>query len=235
MSLRDVEQITESLEETLLESELTSVGTEVSEIAIDLVIDDGVLKDVPIISTLVGLGKTAASVREYLFLKKIIAFITKISTVSKSDRQKMVKRINESDDFKVKVGEKLLYLIDKTEDHETAGIIGLLFAAFVENKMDYSDFLRCSVVVNSVFVEDLKSFVSSDSTYVHIENAGELVGTSLYSLEADPVEVNVDDQSDHKVLRDGGSKYTTDVDGGQFWAHVTSTGEIMRDVLKEKI
>jgi hypothetical protein len=68
--------------------------------------------------TVIGLGKTAMGIKESLFLKKIIYFISELENISATKRHEMFEKIDNSRKFRTKVGEKLLYIIDKCDDHE---------------------------------------------------------------------------------------------------------------------
>ena len=71
----------------------------------------------------------------------------------------MIKRINESDSYKTKVGEKLIFILEKADDLVKAQLIGQLFNAVLENQLGYSMFLRCSEAINNTFESDLLWFL----------------------------------------------------------------------------
>ncbi|HED36968.1 MAG TPA: hypothetical protein ENI76_01780 [Ignavibacteria bacterium] len=123
----ELNELTSSLDKTLKNSDLHNVSVGLAEVVIDRLIDDGVTKDIPIIGTIVGVGKVALGIREGLFLKKIIYFITELKDIPASKRRKMVDEIDSSLRYRIKVGEKLLYIIEKCEDHEKSKIIARLF------------------------------------------------------------------------------------------------------------
>jgi hypothetical protein len=230
------QNLPDSLTKTLIESDISSVAKEISEVALDSMLEEGVFRDIPIVSTVFGVGKTAANVKDYLFLKKVPHFIQRLDDTTLGERKKMISEIDTTEEYRVRVGEKLLYIIDKADDHQTAEAIGILFSAFLKNKISYDDFLKSSTIVNVVFWDDLKSFIKSDDTFMHLEKVSELMGTGLYGIEADPVEVSVDDQDDYKLLREGyGPKYKTEIEGGQLWGRVTPIGELLRSVLKNEV
>ncbi|MDF4560139.1 hypothetical protein P3494_26935, partial [Vibrio parahaemolyticus] len=68
-----------SLEESLVSTmgqRLGGTGTELAEIAIDSVLDDGVLKDIPVVGTAVSLYQTGVAVRERQYVKKLVTFLS---------------------------------------------------------------------------------------------------------------------------------------------------------------
>lgn len=156
----ELNQLSNSLEKTLKDSDLQNVTTGLAEVVIDSLMQDGIAKDIPIIGTIVGVGRAALGIRERLFLKKIIFFISELHDIPANKRHAMVDHINKSDQYRTKVGEKLLYIIDKCEDHEKSQVIARLFKAFIQEKLSYNEFLRSASIVDRTMLEDLKWFIA---------------------------------------------------------------------------
>jgi hypothetical protein len=235
MEEKPLNLVSQSLEETLVNSDLTNIGIELAEIPLDKLLDEGLLKDIPIISTIIGIGKTAQSIKNLLFLKKIIYFMSEVGNIPQKEREDVINEIDKSRKFSVRVGEKLLYIIDKSEDHKSAQIVAKLFSAFLKRKITYSQFLKSSMIVNNVFIDDLKRFVNSSRDFHYrIEDVSDLVGSGLFDIEAEPIDVNVEDQDDYHKSRTS-EKYKANVEGGDLKANVSIIGRIIKDVLKNEI
>ena len=130
--MNDLKTLSGSFENTLKSSDLNNIAADFSEVALDQMIADGAFKDLPIIGTIVNIGKATTSVRDYLFLKKVIGFLTTLEGIPTKDRKEMIEKIDSSGKFRIKVGEKLLFLIDKCQDHEKAKVVARLFAAVIK-------------------------------------------------------------------------------------------------------
>ncbi len=226
-------EISLSLEDTLISSNITSITTELAETSLDQLLDDGLLKNIPIISILVGLGKTAFNIHNRLFAKKIIYFLSQINNIPQKEREEVIKQIDISGKFRIKVGEKLLYIIDKSDDYKSAEIIAKLFAAFLKKEITYSEFLKASTIVNNIFIQDLVRFVeNTDDNYSSsIEDISELLNTGLFNLGMNEVDISVSDQEDYKSRE----KYQTTVDGGTLRADISDIGKIIKKVLKGQL
>lgn len=120
--MNELNNISNSLEETLKDSDLQGVSINLAETFSDAVLEDGILKDIPLIGTITGLAKATFSLRERLLVKKLIYFITGLKSIDPTERNKMISKVNKSEKYKIKVGEKLLYIIDKCEDHVSSTI-----------------------------------------------------------------------------------------------------------------
>ncbi len=224
--------IQDSFDLTLMSSDLQNLSINVSEIIIDSLIKDRLLKDIPIVSTLANLVKIGANIHDKLFLKKILTFLNSLKDISVEDRNKMIRNIDDSKQYRIKVGEKLLYIIDRSEDYEISELAGLVFKYFIEGKIKYIEFLKTSTILNNLTISDFKRFIKMERFYhIDLDNVGDLIGTGLFDLHYEQVDVRVEDQDDHRILLEKyGSKYKTQVEGGGVDADVSRSGEILLEI-----
>jgi hypothetical protein len=224
--LNEIKKISNSFEETIKDSNLQNVSIGLAETLTDSLLEDGLLKDIPIIGTIVGLGKTSIKITDLLFLKKVIAFLSELDDISIEDRKAMIDKIDSSDKFRIKVGEKLLYIVDKCDDYENAQYVSKLFAGYLEGDIDYPDFLRGAKVIERIYVGDLLDFVNDDRRVLQPNELGDYEGTGLYETYTE--EISVRDQDDWKAS----DKYI--VDGGETKGYITDIGDKIRKVLKKE-
>ncbi|MFB9079462.1 hypothetical protein ACFFLS_06210 [Flavobacterium procerum] len=154
-----MENIGTALVEVIKNEKLQDVTKELTELSIDSALKDGLLKDFPILGTLTGLIKVGGDIRDKLFLKKIWSFLSSLDSTTAEQRQKMINDIETSDEYNIKVGEKLLYIIDKCDDHHKSEIIGCLFNQYLKAKISYDEFLLCCSIVERCIIKDLIGFV----------------------------------------------------------------------------
>ena len=114
--MTELSELSNSIEKTLKDSDLQNVTIGLAEVALDNLLKDGIIKDVPIINTILGFGKASLAIKERLFLKKIIYFISGLSSIPINKRNQMIDEIDSSGKYRTRVGEKLLYIIDKCEE-----------------------------------------------------------------------------------------------------------------------
>src|SRR5665647_269195 len=108
--MNDIKKLSNSLEETLKVSDLQNVTIELAETFTDTLLNDGLLRDIPIIGTIVGLTKASFSLNERLLIKKLMYFISDLKDIDASKRKKLITKIDNSEKQKIRVGEKLLYI-----------------------------------------------------------------------------------------------------------------------------
>ena len=218
-----------SLTETLKESNLTEVGVDIAETLLDSTLQDGILKDVPILGSIIGVGKTAAKVKDVLFLKKVLSFINEVKDIPAKEREKIISEIDSSEKFRLKIGEKLLYILDKSDDHEKTQLVGKLFKAFLKQEIDYDAFLRGSAVIDKSIIEDLNWFIKHDWEKLTIEEAGEYIYWGLFEIE--PLKIKVKEAGyDHISQWEQKTNYS--IEGGDLTATITWVGKKLRQYLR---
>ena len=226
--MSELDKITNSFEETLKDTDLQNATIGLAESLTDSLLIDGAAKDIPIIGTIVGIYKAALGVRERLFLKKIIYFISELRSIPIKKRNTVITKIDSSNKYRTRVGEKLLFIIDKCEDHEKAQLISRLFLAFIENKINYSEFLRSASIIERAFLEDIFWFINGDWKFLDIEEIEGDLNSGLFMIK--PNEINVRDQDDWKLASE---PYI--VEGGDFYAEITPIGAKIRELLSAYI
>jgi len=224
--MEEIIKMSNSLEETLKDSNLHNISTGFAETITDSLLEDGFLKEIPIVNTIVGLSKSAIRITDLLFLKKVISFLSKQEFISQKDRKEMIDKIDSSKKYRMKVGEKLLYIIDKCDDYENSQYISMLFAGFIKGEIDYPDFLRASKIIERIYIGDLKKFIEDDRTELNPTELVEYEGTGLYDIYTDEITLNYDDDWQHD------NNYR--VDGGEPIGIITEIGKKIRRVLKDK-
>ena len=237
--MSELKKLSNSFSQTLKDSDLKNATIGLSEVFVDSLIDDGVARDIPIIGTVIGIGKASMGIKEILFLKKIIYFISELKDIPPTKRHKMIERIDNSGKFRTRVGEKLLYIIDKCEDYEKSQIIAFLFSAFLSERISYDDFLRASHIVDKLILEDLKWFILSGwqnedgwkyrdenrDDHLSLDEAGNIATSGLFELVSP--EVMVRDQDDWKRASE---PYI--VEGSELTVRISDIGKKIKDILK---
>jgi hypothetical protein len=171
--------LSDTLSETIKDQNLQEVIADLGEAAIDSILEESLLKDLPIVGTLLGLTKATMSIQDKLFTKKILHFLFQLKNTDVDKRKRQIEKIESDSKYKTKVGEKLLYIIDKCEDSEKSIYVGKLFQCYIEEKLDYEDFLRASKCIELIFLYDLKRFIKEKWNNMDMEEAGDLVGSGL--------------------------------------------------------
>jgi hypothetical protein len=157
--MKKPENPNKKLELVIKDSDLPSLSKDFAEVAVDGIFDDGVLRDLPLVGAVVGVGvgvvKFGNSINKHLSAKKIYKFLFELHKIPQEDRIKKIDEINNSKKHQSSVGEMIFELLDRIESDGKPEIIGKMFAAVIEEKIDFIDYLRCAHIVKNFFYYDL--------------------------------------------------------------------------------
>jgi len=152
--------LSKSLGRTLIQSDLSKVtGSVLESLVEEEFIENEIVKSIPIVNTLFGIGKTYKSVKEILFSQKLVSFLTELSSIDLNRRQEMINKIDSDPKYNQKIGNKLLHIIDNSQDYLTSKYIGKLFASFLKGELDYPEFCKASLILNRIDYYDLQEFL----------------------------------------------------------------------------
>jgi hypothetical protein len=219
------DKISDHLESAIGNHSLQDSTSALIEVALDSAMEDGVLRDIPILGSIIGFGRAAISIRDRMFINKLGYFLKEIETVPSEQRRVLIEEINASEEATVKFGEKILYIVDRCQDHESSRAAGRIFRAFLEKEIDYSEFVSMTSAVDRLLFSDLVRFVMEEREWIPAWEASVYIGTCL--IEFNELETSVEDQWD----RDSSKPYI--VTGNDLTVSVTELGRKLRKILSD--
>ena len=143
---------------SLLGASLGDTGKEFAEVAIDSVLNDGVLKDIPIVGVIAGFCKFGISIREKNLLKQTLEFINAFNSGTISP-ERLTKYKNEIETNPKKAEEELgrcLIIMNSTIEKEQSKLLGRLYNSYVKGSISWSKFVELSDASHRLFVEDIR-------------------------------------------------------------------------------
>lgn len=167
----------ESLIESVGLSSLTDIAIEASDVALDIALNEGLLKEIPVFGWLAKAYSTYHSITDRMFLKKVALFLSGVGHASEEERQNFKNKLDNEPEFRKKVGENLLLLIDRHERLEKSFILGKIFSKVIEGNCPHDIFLKIAAALDHSSIEDLEDL------HKHSENVKDLpesVQQSLY-------------------------------------------------------
>jgi len=172
------------LESVIKNSDLSSLVTEYGELALDSIIDDGVLRDFPVVGTVIGLMKFGSSINQHFTAKKLYKFLFELKDISQKQRNEKINEINNSKKYQSSVGELIFEFLDKIDSDGKPEIIGRLFKAVIEEKIDFNEYLRLTHIIKTAFYFDLVNF--NQSIYLEENNWSieRFIGENRFTIPA---------------------------------------------------
>ncbi len=129
-------KISTALVTTVKSADIGGLSKEYAEIALDSVLSEGVLHDIPVISTIVAIGRVGLSINDQIFAKKLIRFLSSLSELEPEERASMIDRLDSEDGFRHQVGDRLIELLDKIDSHAKPEMLAKAFRAYAAGLID---------------------------------------------------------------------------------------------------
>lgn len=148
--------------------EARSSAASILEVGLDSVLDDGLLKDVPLLSTAASLYKIGHSIKERHYIKKLAEFLQALNNGLVEDDQVQVfrERILHDQKKSKKELEYILILVDRYISDGKATIIAKLYLAYLDSKISWVEFSVYSEVTDQLFINDLDFLRKEDNQIV---------------------------------------------------------------------
>lgn len=148
-----------------IKSDLGGLADTFGELGIDFLLDEGLLKDVPIIGTLTSLVKLGLGIKEVFFLNKLLSFFNSIKDIPLDERNRFMDKYfyGKEEEF----GARLTLTIERYDDIKKPKILANLFKAMCYEEINPSLYFRLSSIVETCFIDDLiflKDFDSRELT-----------------------------------------------------------------------
>ncbi|MNZ69214.1 hypothetical protein D3C78_875060 [compost metagenome] len=174
-----------------------------SEVALDRILEDGLLKDIPIINNLVALYNVKTTISDKIFYKKVVSFHESFASVNRDRFVKWNTWANENIESAEKIASTLVLHIDSQHDLLKCKMVGHIFKKLVEEKIYLNDFEAYAYVISMCSVRDLRKHCveggdQSSSTEASLAQRLQFVGfysfTSESLSQSDKVEYEITDR-----------------------------------------
>ncbi len=221
---------------------ITSIGTAFGQTLRDSclrnVLDNSIVQQIPIVSQLSAMTNGVLQIGDQLFIKKVQHFLFNLKDINVQQRQTAIDEIDKSQKYRIQIGEKLLYILEKAEDWQMAEIIALFFKEFIKKNITYEIFLSISNILDKISVIDLKNFLELTriklnkqqiesnkkplSFSLYDDNLENIINSGLFFFDTNEITVNSDpwkEQGDYLK-----------VDGGDLFIQLSAIGKIISNL-----
>ena len=146
-----------AFKESIFNESLADTVTDIAEIGIDSILSEGLLKDLPIFSVLIGSVRTVRSIQERNMLRNTAIFLDTINS-KKIETEKLNQYKAKLQDEKVAEKElgRVLILLNQYVDNIKSRTLGVLFWKYVNGEYTWDKFCELSDIVSRMFINDLE-------------------------------------------------------------------------------
>jgi hypothetical protein len=124
-----------------------------------------IISEIPVIGTGIKFIRAGFEINNLLFMKKLTKFVKNLKDISPEEVKKWSRKLEDEKEFRKKIGENLLLLINRIDDMgEKPEMVGKIFRAYIREQIDYSTFnILCRAVdrINLNNIQALEEFYST--------------------------------------------------------------------------
>lgn len=174
-----MDKIIPSFASSLFDGSKDSIG-DITELGIDSLLDDGVFKDLPIVSMLVGVKNTYQNIHDRNLLKQTLTFIKQFN--SGSINQEKLNKYRDMLNADSKKAEKelgrVLIILNSTIDMEKSQMLANLYKSYINEKINWNQFCEFAEIIKMLFLND---FNIIDLIYKH--QITDTSGIEIYPID----------------------------------------------------
>lgn len=153
------------------------------EVGLDAIMDEGILKDIPLLSMVVSTYHIGKKLTERHHLRKLVSFIEEINkkSVDEENRIKYIAEIKNNPKKRNAELEYILVLVDRYMSEDKAKMLAKLYLAYLDGGIIWEELTMYAEVIDRFLLLDSGTLISSDGKVTVHRNIG---GESVLRLEA---------------------------------------------------
>jgi hypothetical protein len=171
--------ISDELADTVAEAGLIGLSSEILEFSIDQVLEEGLIKDIPVVGWISKGLSLQRSISDRILFNKILRFIIALESFDSGSKDSFRTKIKNNAKYKRKVGEHLLLILDRIEDLSKPEMVAKCFDHHLTGDLDFSHFLDLVHVIERSTVGDLQALSCPDNKRILFGSVGQAVGCGI--------------------------------------------------------
>lgn len=146
--------------ETVIFDSVLETGIDLAEVGIDLLCEDEILKDIPILGTVFKLGKTVFSISRRMYIKKILIFAQEMQkgNVDKETLQKHKEELLADPKLYNSELETIVEYINRQVGYKKSKYYAKTYILYLNQEIEYDDFIMLFEIIDQIFLSDIDAF-----------------------------------------------------------------------------
>ena len=161
-----------------LTQEVSGVIGEYAELGLDALVEDGLFKDIPVVSTVTAVYRIGKSIRERHHIAKLISFLNEINKgiVNEEKREEYREKFASNEKFRNQELEYILILIDRYISFDKPQMLAKLYLAYLDGEIIWEEFTMYAEVIDRFLLLDCRTLTSDADVYiVPIKRTGDAI------------------------------------------------------------
>ena len=152
--------------ENSLSDRISDLLSNIGEITLDIIMNDELLRGIPLISAAVSLFRMGSIFRDKHNIGKIASFIQEINDrcIDEKTRQRYIEDFKNNANKREQELEYVVIICDRYINYDKARYLAILYLAYLDLKIDWVEFCKYSEVIDRFLPGDLE-FLKENSVY----------------------------------------------------------------------
>ena len=162
--------LSKSLKDSL-SPEFESIISNAAELGIDALLEDGVLKDIPFISSAISIYRIGKSIKEQHNLKKLICFLDELSkcTLDENKHNLYTEKFQQNEKFQKQQLDYIMILVDRYLDYNKPRMLAKLYLAYLSEYIDWQTFSTYAEIIDRLLPDDITYLMYAENLFVVYE------------------------------------------------------------------
>lgn len=166
-----------------LTEEVSGIAGEYVELGLDALVEDGLFKDIPIVSTAVAVYRIGKSIRERHHIAKLISFLNEFNKgiADEEKRAKYRQKFISNETFRNQELEYILLLTDRYISFDKPQMLAKLYLSYLDDEIIWQEFTMYAEVIDRFLMLDRNTLTGDAEKIIVPRNIG---GESVLRLVA---------------------------------------------------
>lgn len=191
----DENNLSFSMSQSITE-ECSELVSSIAEVTLDSVLEDGLLKDIPIIASAISIYKLGTSLRERHELLKLYHFVKSLNNGMQDEEQREKYILNFQNDQKIRNKELayLMVVLDKYINLDKPKMLAKIYLSYLNGEITWNEVMKYSEVIDRLLPGDVELLAVGIRENVNYQNVDDgilrLVALGLMVSFPDKTEYN---------------------------------------------
>lgn len=167
------------MKESLSTSLVDSIGSTTTEslgnfleLALDAILEDGLLKEIPFVSTAISIYKIGKSLTDRHNIKKLAVFLNEINQniANENKREEYKSKINNDKKKREHELEFLLVILERYIGYEKPAMLAKLYLAYLDKQITWDDLALLAKIVDRFLPGDYDTLSSAQMFTTYLGN-----------------------------------------------------------------
>ena len=141
-----------------------------SEVFIDSLIENEVIKEIPILGSSLKIIRGIQSLRDRAYLNKIKLFLEKIGEINSEQKKVIINDSKKNEKSRTKFGDAIFTTIEQSDSTVKVEYLAIAFEAYLNEEINESDLRLICHVINNTFSDELIDIIENEKPIGDLKN-----------------------------------------------------------------